>query len=220
MNELTVQLEADCGELLAQVAAFTLAPGELEITTIDEAELAADTRKRLKTMAAQIEDARKAKKAPYLAASREVDQYFAPAAQRLETMAGQIGQSLLRWQAAERARVAEEERQARLEAERIRQEALKLMAAPVQDEATADTADMLLAQAEVAQYVPPPAKIDNFGSRSNWKMRVVDPDLFYRTAPAEYKMPNESALNAEARRTKGKAVIPGCECYDDPIATS
>lgn len=219
MNDLTVQLQTDCGDLLAQVAGFTLAPGELEITTIDEAEMAADTRKRLKGLASKIEEARKERKAPFLSASREVDQFFAPAAQRLETMAGQIGQSLLRWQAAERKRVAEEEAAARVEAERIRQEALKLMAAPVQDEATVDTADMLLAQAEVAQYIPPPAKIESFGSRSNWKMRVVDPDLFYRTAPAEYKMPNESALNAEARRTKGKAVIPGCECYDDRIAT-
>lgn len=220
MNELTVQLEAECGELLAQVAGFTLHPGELEISTIDEAELAADTRKRLKNLAGQIEDARKAKKAPYLAASREVDQYFAPAAQRLETMAGQIGQSLLRWQAAERARVAEEERQARVEAERVRREALELLKAPERDQAIEDTVDMLLARAEEVAVVAPPAKIDNFGSRSNWKMRVVDPDLFYRTAPAEYKMPNESALNAEARRSKGKAVVPGCECYDDRIATS
>lgn len=220
MNELTVQLEAECGELLAQVAGFTLHPGELEISTIDEAELAADTRKRLKGLAGQIEDARKAKKAPYLAASREVDQYFAPAAQRLETMAGQIGQSLLRWQAAERARVAEEERQARVEAERVRREALELLKAPEHDQAIEDTVDMLLARAEEVAVVAPPAKIDNFGSRSNWKMRVVDADLFYRTAPAEYKMPNESALNAEARRSKGKAVVPGCECYDDRIATS
>lgn len=220
MNDLTVQLEAECGELLAQVAGFTLHPGELEISTIDEAELAADTRKRLKGLAGQIEDARKAKKAPYLAASREVDQYFAPAAQRLETMAGQIGQSLLRWQAAERARVAEEERQARVEAERVRREALELLKAPERDQAIEDTVDMLLARAEEVAVVAPPAKIDNFGSRSNWKMRVVDPDLFYRTAPAEYKMPNESALNAEARRSKGKAVVPGCECYDDRIATS
>lgn len=220
MNDLTVQLEAECGELLAQVAAFTLHPGELEITTIDEAELAADTRKRLKNLAGQIEEARKAKKAPFLSASREVDQYFAPAAQRLETMAGQIGQSLLRWQAAERARVAEEERLARVEAERVRREALELLKAPERDQAIEDTVDMLLARAEEVAVVAPPAKIDNFGSRSNWKMRVIDPDLFYRTAPAEYKMPNESALNAEARRSKGKAVVPGCECYDDRIATS
>jgi len=220
MNELTVQLEEAYGGLLAQVANFTLAPGELEITTVDEAEMAADTRKRLKNMATAIDTARQTRKAPFLSAGRAVDQFFAPAALRLETMATQLGNALKRYEAAEYLRVAEEERQARLDAERIRQEALKLMAAPVQDEATADTADMLLAQAEVVQYVPPPAKIANFGSRSNWKVRVTDPELFYRTASTEWMLPNESALNAEARRTKGKFAAPGCECYDDRIATS
>lgn len=218
MTETDIALHVH-DELITTARQFTLAPGDLLIETLDEAELAADLRGRLKALVTRIENARTEAKAPHLAAGRTVDAYFKPASDHLEAETRRLSAALLTYQAVAKKRQAEAEAAARVEAERVRREALELMK-DRDDEAAQDTADMLLARAAQIQEVAPAAKVDGFGSRSHWKVRVVNMELFLREAEFEWKLPDFTAMNAAARAARGKLAIPGCEVFDDRVATS
>lgn len=68
---------------------------------------------------------------------------------------------------------------------------------------------------------PPPVPehtrtdLGTLGGRDNWKARVVDMKLL----PDEFKIPDMQTLNAKAKSSKGTAVIPGVEFFNDRIVT-
>lgn len=193
----------------------------LEIDTQDEYELAAALRIDVNRFVKDMDERRAADKAPSLAEGRRIDGYWMPPIKKLQDFLKlKLDPALLRYQAACRKRQQEAEALAQAERERLQWEALELMK-DHDDPLAQETADDLLRAAEATRApVVTIEKVDDLGSRSNWKYRVVNPDLFYKTASHEWKLPNESALNAEARRTEGKTVIPGCEAYDDRSITS
>jgi hypothetical protein len=97
------------------------------------------------------------------------------------------------------------------EAKRIEDEKLKL----AQDEAALKDGEITVDLKPVPAPPPVPERVrtdlGTLGGRDNWKARVVDMKLL----PDEYKLPDMTTLNAKARSTKGTAVIPGVEFYND-----
>jgi hypothetical protein len=77
------------------------------------------------------------------------------------------------------------------------------------------TGEITVNLAPVAQPASVPEHVrtetGTLGGRDNWKARVVD----FAKLNDRYKLPNEQLLNALARSTKGKAVEPGVEFYND-----
>lgn len=65
--------------------------------------------------------------------------------------------------------------------------------------------------AAVAASVPAP---QGLGSRDCWRARVVDRSK----VPAEYWVLDEARLDREAKASKGTAVVPGIEFYNEPTA--
>jgi hypothetical protein len=109
------------------------------------------------------------------------------------------------------AKFDQEQRAKAAEAKRIEDEKLKL----AQDEMNLKgehTQELGTAEAPHVQEVTR-TNMGTLGGRANWKARVVD----FKLLPDEYKLPNESLLNAYARTHKGEGEIPGVEFYDDRI---
>ena len=107
-----------------------------------------------------------------------------------------------------------EQRRKAAEAQRIEDEKLRLAR---EEETLTGEHTVELGTAQAPPPVPERTRTDmgTLGGRANWKARVVD----FALLPDEYKLPNESKLNAHARTTKGERPIPGVEFYDDHIVT-
>jgi len=63
------------------------------------------------------------------------------------------------------------------------------------------------------------------GSRDNWKCKVNDIKALCRAVangkvPAEYVLPNQSALDKRAKADKSLMLIPGCVSYNDSVVTA
>lgn len=110
---------------------------------------------------------------------------------------------------AERKRLQEEE-------ERRRQDAMAAMSLAVEAEKSGNTAAareaIAIAAMESAQVEVVP-KSAGVTTRYEWRARVVDPILI----PRMFLMVDEKALQAYAKSTKGKSVVPGVEFYEVPI---
>lgn len=80
-------------------------------------------------------------------------------------------------------------------------------------EAAAKGGETTIAQEPVPERTR--TEMATLGGRDVWKARVVD----FAKLSDEYKLPNESMLNAYARTHKGQGSIPGVEFYNDRIVT-
>ena len=97
------------------------------------------------------------------------------------------------------------------EAKRIEEEKYRLAQEEAKLNGTGEiTVPLGTAQAPPVQEVTR-TNMGTLSGRSNWKARVVD----FKALPDEYKLPNESMLNAYARTHKGEGEILGVEFYDD-----
>jgi len=111
------------------------------------------------------------------------------------------------------------DRQARVaaaEARRIEDEKARL----ARDEAKfTGTGEFDVPLGTLEHVAPPPERtrtdLGTLGGRDNWKARVVD----MTALSDEYKLPDMQTLNAKARSSKGTAVIPGVEFYNDRTTT-
>lgn len=121
------------------------------------------------------------------------------------------------WQQAEDRRLQEEaDRQARALAEQQQAVALEAAAAlerqGLQDEAAAVVAEAIVAPAPVLVAAPAAPKVAGLTRRQPiWRARIVDASKL----PREYLMPNDAAIQAMAKTTKGSVAIPGVEMYED-----
>jgi len=106
----------------------------------------------------------------------------------------------------------QEQRAKAAEAKRIEDEKARLAR---EEAAFNGTGEVTVPTGTIEQVAPPPERtrtsMGTLSGRSNWKARVVD----FKALPDEYKLPNESMLNAYARTHKGEGEIPGVEFYDD-----
>lgn len=109
-----------------------------------------------------------------------------------------------------------EQRKRAAEAKRIEDEKARLAREEAQFNGTGEITVPL---GTVEQVAPPPehtrTDLGTQGMRDNWKARVVD----FALLPDEYKLANESLLNAKARTTKGQGKVPGVEFYNDRTVT-
>lgn len=126
----------------------------------------------------------------------------------------------------ERARIAaeaaarEQERRAReelalAEAQRLEAEGRATEAAAVIDAAIAAPPP------PAPVYVPPPPpvvaaaipRVPGVTTRRVWRARVID----FQRLPDEYKLPNQSAIDAVVRKLGSNHGIPGVEAYEDAV---
>ena len=118
--------------------------------------------------------------------------------------------------ADEKRKIAERARKDAEEASGAERE--KLLKAATAAENRANTAETKADEnADIAQTVIAPVvnieateqKIDGKSTRKTWKVKIVNVDLI----PREYMVPNEKALDALAKASKGLIKIPGVEFY-------
>jgi len=208
-------------EELLEGARCLIVPDEaIAIDTQDDYDIVAEMRKVVNKTATDLDARRKKEKEPSLREGKRIDEIWMPAIRELGAFLAKIDANIKRYRARAAERQAQIAADLQAQREQLQWEALDLMK-DKDDPIAQRTADELLKQADALQQAPETIEgVAGVGLRSNWKMRVIDPVLFYKSAPNEYKLPNESALNAEARRTEGKCVIPGCETYNDAIVAS
>jgi len=110
----------------------------------------------------------------------------------------------------------QEQRAKAAEAKRIEDEKARLAR---EEAAFNGTGEITVPTGTIEQVAPPPERtrteMGTLGGRDNWKARVVD----FKALDDEYKLPDTQTLNAKARSSKGTAVIPGVEFYNDRSVT-
>lgn len=114
-----------------------------------------------------------------------------------------------------KSKVSEFEANQRLkaaEAKRIEDEKFRL----AQEEAALNGTGEISVPLDTAQAPPPVpertrTEMGTLSGRDNWKAKVID----FAALPDEYKVADMVTLNAKARSTKGQAVIPGVEFFND-----
>jgi hypothetical protein len=128
----------------------------------------------------------------------------------LDTAERRVKAAVLQWDAEqERIRAAEQRRlqaeaDAAAEAERrkLEKEAAKLKT-PELKQARLEQAAAIVAP--VVQVAPATQAVAGVSGRSTWKAEVID----LATLPREWMLPNQAALDAHARATKGMIPIAG-----------
>ena len=117
---------------------------------------------------------------------------------------------------AERKRKEEQERQWREKAEKLEAEGRLAEAAKAQEKADLRAMEAEAVQAEVPILAPPEIKVKGESYRDKWSCEVIDINLL----PREWMIPNQSALDGLAEKTKGAIQIPGCQFYATKIMSS
>lgn len=167
------------------------------------------------TLTTRIEADRKAKKAPILAAGKELDAQYADADRTLKEARASVEQQINSFRRAEETKRREAaQRAAELaEKERIRLERLADKAAERGDVAkAAEYEDRAEHMAEAVNVpVAPLAKTEGVNTRENWKFAIVDESLIPRT----FLIPDEKAIGAIGKALKSRAEIPGVRFYND-----
>ena len=214
-------LVKDAGAILGVISAY-------QIHTQEDAGIAVNQTRDIKAMKATIEDYRKSLTKPLDEEKKAIMDYFRPAVDNLDKAEGLLKGVIAAWNAEQQKIAAEQEkvRRAQEAEERKRQEAERETAADLlaqADQAAANgdyaKAEELEAMAAASQspviscpVVTAPVKTKGASVSKIWKCRVVDPAL----VPREWLMPNQGALDAYAKTTKGAGfTIAGCEFYSE-----
>lgn len=179
----------------------------------------------IKEKAKQIEELRTTLKKPSLEEGRAIDKHFKKPLEFLANAERVLKGSILDFQQAEQAKLAEQQRLLQIEQDRLQREA----EAEQQKRAEQARASGNHEEAEAIQqelvYVPAVAqveqtKIAGVSTRSSWKGRVTDKlELVKAVADGRADLAlldvNQSVLDGLAKALKGGLKVPGCEPYED-----
>jgi len=127
------------------------------------------------------------------------------------------------WYRAEQARAAEERRKAEAEARRVAEEEALARALELEAQGMPEAADVALAEPVVERvHVEEAPKIEGVSYRETWSAEVLDfPALVRAVAEGKasyaYLLPNDTALNAQARIEKSALNIPGVKARAETV---
>jgi len=116
-------------------------------------------------------------------------------------------------QAEQRRLQAASDESARKERERLEKEAAKLKTPELREARLEQAAAVIAPVVTVAAVTP---VIAGQSVRKTWKARVVNAALL----PREYTLPNQQALDAFAKATKGAIPLSGVEFYEESTLAS
>lgn len=126
------------------------------------------------------------------------------------------GQKLAAYQAEQERIKAELEAESRAKAEAERK-ALEAEAEKLAEAGNFEAArETILATREIVHEEIPVTKLAATGFRDVWRAEVVK----FSDVPDTYKLPNQSALDALAKATKGTADVPGVRFWCEKVAVS
>lgn len=203
----------------------------VQIHTPLESQGAVDQIVQIKALAKKIEEHRLSMTRPLDESKKAIMDWFRPATDYLEKAEALLKASVNVFNTAERKKQAEADAKHRrleaLERDRQAEEQRKTEALLEQaDKAAAmgdmETAEVLEAQAIVAQEVAAPMavlvpyvpeKTQGASTRQNWKYRVVDAAL----VPREFLMVDEKKLGAYAKAMKADAAVLGVEFFPEDV---
>lgn len=138
-----------------------------------------------------------------------------------------IKPKLAAWYEEQERRRREEEAKALAEARRLEEERRLQEAMAAEAEGNKSLADEILTEPiqVVTPFVPPPMKTDGVSMRENWKAEVVDLQALVRHVATHPELiglllPNQTALNQQARSLKGKLAIPGVKAICEKVVSS
>ena len=175
----------------------------------------------------------KTSRQPFLVAAEKVSEYYAHETKELAELEADLKRIIGEYDIEQRrlAHLALEEANRKAQAERAAAEAkaadermrLAKLAARLADKGNTGASQQVLERAEaivaapVAVAAPAEYKMPVGGgnTRMAWKARVVNADL----VPREYMVIDMPAIQAVAKATKGKAVIPGVEFVEVPVVS-
>lgn len=177
-----------------------------------EADIAADTLKSITLSTRQIEQARKAVKAPVLELGKKIDACAKEFSERLKEEESRIGRLLGNYEAIERKKKQEAERKAREEEARKRAEAEARIRAgedaqKVEEEVTKEIIETKV-EVSTASYRPEGTSV-----RETWQFEVTDINALFAAHPDLVVLsPNNTAIRAII---KHKQDIPGIRCWKE-----
>lgn len=184
--------------------------GRVDVVDTTSADDAGRLLMQVKKAIGDIEDARKKVTKPLDDAKKAAMEQARSAQQPYKEAQQAIEGALLGWTMAERKRIAEEN--ARAESERA---ALENEAQRAAEEGRLDDAAALQMQRDATGTVEKVHRAAGTQARFTWQAEVTDLDLLVKAVaenamlPSNLLTPNQSALNAYARATAGKAKVPG-----------
>lgn len=208
-----------------EVSQATNLVDDLTVDNQEDYDFAAGQLRKIKALSTSVEDQRKTISQPLRAAVEAVNAMFRPFTEQLTEAERIVKNKMLAWRRAEDAKreaqlraQAEEQRLAREQAEKERQEALEAG----DDEAVAQAE----VKAEMAAMTPlvAPAPVQSAGTsvRKTWKGEITDLAEFLAEAikPGREQLLacvdiRQGDLNAIVRLAKGKIEAPGLRVYED-----
>ena len=207
-------LDAD-EQMLSVAIAFAGNAKQIVVSDMPSYEGANAMLREVATLTTKIEADRKAKKAPILAAGRELDAQYADADRNLKEARMAVEQQTRSFRNAEEAKRREAAQRAEelAEKERIRLQRLADKAAERGDVAkAAEFEDRAEHMAEAVNVpVAPMPKSEGVNTRENWTFQIVDEDAI----PRKYMTPDLKAIGAIGKALKSRAEIPGVRFWND-----
>jgi len=205
----------------AEVATVVEAARSLQITTPVQYTGAADFLKSLKAAQKHVVGHFEKMKAATYAAWKSVTKEESDMLTPLTEAEALVKRGMLTFQAEQEAiRQAEQRRlqaaadeAARKERERLEKEAAKLKTPELREARLEQAAAVIAPVVTVAAVTP---VIAGQSVRKTWKARVVNAAIL----PREYTLPNQQALDAFAKATKGAIPLSGVEFYEESTLAS
>lgn len=176
------------------------------IKTPDQANQVGDWRNKIKAKLKQLEDERKELTRPLDEVKKKVMDKYRPAVEALEA-AYKLFDKAITGYLAEQDRIrAEQQRKLDEEAERKRK-AAEEKAAEWAEKGNDKKAEEWAEKAEttVAPVIAAPPKINGIVTRDDWDFEIVNSSVI----PRQFLIPDEKAIRAYVKATKGKMPIDG-----------
>jgi len=221
-------------QLKADIQVYIAPIKNLVVNSIDSQKTAMDVARELKYRATAIEDLRKALKAPYFEAGKQIDEYAKSLNMLLAAPTAEVSRKLLDWnreleavRQKEADRIKKEEMLRQAEADKKAKEAMELVA--FEKEISGDEAGATAELIVIAEYERNEAKakedlsaaladVKNIrvkGVTLRWSFSIVNADAI----PRKFMIPNEVLIRKAIVESDGALHIPGVEAFQTESLT-
>lgn len=184
------------------------------VKTPQQAQVAGDWRNKIKTKLKQLDEERKELTRPLDEVKAKIMDKYRPAIDALNTAYKLFDKGLSEYLAIQEQIREEQQRKLEAEAEKKRQEA-EAKAQEWADKGNEKKSEEWFDKADnvIAPVVPETPKVEGITTRKDWDFEIVD----INQVPRDFCIPDEKAIRAYVKATKGTRQIAGIKIFEKTI---